>query len=103
MMLSEVVKLLQIALTIPVTSAIAERTFSSMRRLKNYLRSSMTQKLVNNLMLLHVHKDKTDEIDLHIIAEQFVDVNERKRNFFAPPYENIFQHPCTRWIMYARL
>ena len=47
-----------------------------MRRLKNYLRSSMTQKLFNNLMLLHVHKDKTDEIDLNVIAEQFININE---------------------------
>ena len=43
----------------------------------------MTQKLLNNLMLLHVHKDKTDEIDLNVIAEQFINVNERRRNFFG--------------------
>ena len=30
-----------------------------------------------DLMLLHVHKDKTDNIDLNSIANQFVDVNER--------------------------
>ena len=32
------------------------------------------------MMLLHVHKDKTDEIDLNVIAEQFINVNERRRN-----------------------
>ena len=36
-MLSEVDRLLRMYLTIPVTSATAERTFSSLRRLKNYL------------------------------------------------------------------
>ena len=81
-MFSDVLKLLKIVLTIPVTSATAERTFSSMRRLKNYLRSSMTQKLFNNMMILHIHKDKTDELDLNVIAEQFINVNER-RNFFG--------------------
>ena len=47
-----------------------------MFRLKNYLQSSMTQ--TTYLMLLHVHKDKTDEIhvDLNVIAEQFINVNE---------------------------
>ena len=30
-------------LTIPVTSATSERTFSALRRLKNYLRSTMKQ------------------------------------------------------------
>ena len=82
-MFSGVLKLLKIVLTIPVTSATAERTFSSMRRLKNYLRSSMTQKLFNNMMILHIHKDKTDELDLNVIAEQFINVNERRRNFFG--------------------
>ena len=80
-MFSDVLKLLKIVLTIPVTSATAERTFSSMRRLKNYLRSSMTQKLFNNMMILHIHKDKTDELDLNVIAEQFINVNERRRTF----------------------
>ena len=35
-MLSEVSRLLSVTLTIPVTSASAERTFSSLRRLKNF-------------------------------------------------------------------
>ena len=82
-MFSDVLKLLKIMLMIPVTSSTAERTFSSMRRLKNYLRSSMTQKLFNNMMILHIHKDKTDELDLNVIAEQFINVNERRRNFFG--------------------
>ena len=82
-MFSDVLKLLKIVLTIPVTSATAERTFSSMRRLKNYLCSSMTQKLFNNMMILHIHKDKTDELDLNVIAEQFINVNEKRRNFFG--------------------
>ena len=40
----EVHRLLHIYLTIPLTSATAERTFSALRQLKSYLRSTMTQK-----------------------------------------------------------
>ena len=40
---SELHRALQMLLTIPVTAAMSERTFSVMRRLKTYLRSSMTQ------------------------------------------------------------
>ena len=76
-MFSDVLELLKIVLT------TAERTFSSMRRLKNYLRSSMTQKLFNNMMILNIHKYKTDELDLNVIVEQFINVNERRRNFFG--------------------
>ena len=30
-------------------------------------------------MLLHVHKDKNDQIDLHNIVNQFIDVNSRRK------------------------
>ena len=42
-MLDEVARLLQIVLTIPVTTATAERTFSVLRCLKTFLRSTMSQ------------------------------------------------------------
>lgn len=54
-MLSEIDKLLKILFTIPITSATAERGFSSFRRLKTFLRSTMTQCRLNNLFLLYVH------------------------------------------------
>ena len=40
--------LLPMYLTIPVTSATSERTFSALRRLMNYLRSTMKQDGLNN-------------------------------------------------------
>ena len=82
-MLSEVFKLLRIFLTIPVTTATAERTFSTLRRLKNYLRSTMGQQRLNNMMLLHIHKDLTDDIDNIKIAQEFVNANERRMNYFG--------------------
>ena len=51
MMFSEVHQLLHILLTIPVAAATAERTFSAMHRLKNFLRSSMKQVLFNNALI----------------------------------------------------
>jgi hypothetical protein len=82
-MLSEVDKLVRIYLTIPVTTATAERSFSVLRRLKTYLRTTMTQKRLNNCMIMHVFKSKTDSIDLMSIGQDFVDRNERRRNFFG--------------------
>ena len=49
-MLNQVHKLLQIYLTIPMTTATAGRTFSTLRRLKNYLRTTMTQKRLNHVV-----------------------------------------------------
>ena len=48
--------LLHLYLTIPLTTATAERSFSTLHRLKNYLRSTMSQKRLNHLILLHTQK-----------------------------------------------
>ena len=57
---TEIEKLLCIYLTIPVTTSTVERSFFTLRRLKNYLRTTMVQERLNNLLLLHVHKSETD-------------------------------------------
>lgn len=82
-MLSEVHQLLRIYLTVPMTTATAERTFSTLRRLKNYLRSTMTQKRLNNLVLLHTHKDRTDNLDLCAVSCDFASANDHRRKFFG--------------------
>ena len=71
-MFSEVDKLLKIYLTVPMTTATAERTFSTMRRIKTYLRSTMTQERLNHAMTLHIHKGRTDELNITDIAQQFI-------------------------------
>ena len=82
LMLSEVNKMLFLYLTAPMTSSTAERLFSSLRRLKTYLRSTMTQKKLNHIQLLHVHKQRTDEIDVHKIMQTFINCNSRRLSFF---------------------
>ena len=69
---SEVIKLLKLILVMPATNAIRERSFSTLKRVKTYLTTTMTQRRLNHLMLLHVHKDKTDNIDLKEISNDFV-------------------------------
>ena len=80
---SEVRTLLQIVHTIPVTSATAERTFSALCCLKTYLLSSMLQSRLNNCMILYVHKEKTDQIDLVSVAKEFITKCERRRLFLV--------------------
>ena len=82
-LLSEVHKLLRIYYTIPVTTASAERSFSALKRIKTYLRNSMTQQRLNHCMLLHVHLKETDQMDLNDIAKEFVRRNERRISYFG--------------------
>ena len=44
----------------------------------------MVQK--NNVMLLHIHKNKVDRIELTNIARQFIQTNERRKKFFGTTY-----------------
>ena len=36
----------------------------------------------NDVMLLHIHKNKVDRIELTDIARQFIQTNERKKEIF---------------------
>jgi len=44
--------------TLPVSTATSERSFSTMRRLKTYLRSSIGNERMTGLALLSIHKDR---------------------------------------------
>ena len=50
-------------LTLPVGSVCCERSFSSLRRLKKWERSTMGQEHLCGLALLHIHKDKVDSTE----------------------------------------
>ena len=49
----------QLLLVVPATSVTSERSFSSLRLLKTFFRTMMSQSRLNHLMLLYVHKDYT--------------------------------------------
>ena len=55
-LLSQVVLLMKMILVMPATNTTSERSFSALRRIKTYLRSTMKQERLNSLMVLHVHK-----------------------------------------------
>ena len=80
---SELDYFLKLYLTIPVTTATAERTFSAMKRLKTYLRSSMTQQRLNHVLILNSNKTRIENLDLVEIAKSFISVNERRSNYFG--------------------
>lgn len=82
-LLSEVTKLVQIYLTIPVTTATPERSFSSLRRIKTYLRSTMTQARLNHCMTCFVHKERTDQVNIKEIAKSFIQKIPSRKLYFG--------------------
>ena len=63
--------------------ATNSRSFSALRRLKSYLRNTMSQERLNNLLVLHVHKDITDTLDLRAICNEFVGDSEHRCKLFG--------------------
>ena len=80
--LTEIHELLRLCLTIAVTSATSERSFSTVRRLLTYLRSTMTEKRLNNCSLLHVQQDLLDEMNLVDVATDFVSCTDERIRYF---------------------
>jgi len=74
LIISEVCVLLKLILIMPSTNAVSEKSFSALRRVKTYLRSVMLQERLNHLLVLRVHKDHTDSLDLTTAANNFVKI-----------------------------
>jgi hypothetical protein len=78
----EIETLLRVYLAIPVTSVTAERCFSSMKRIKTYLRNSMGQTRLSSLAIIHIEKELASLISLKRVIDQFASLSNRKLQFF---------------------
>ena len=63
----------------PATSCTPERSFSVARRIKTWLRSTMTTKRFNNLSILSIHKELTDSINLVDIGNEYASKYDGRR------------------------
>ena len=81
--LPEVIKVVKLILLVSATNAVIERSFSSLRRLKTYLRSTMGDKRLQNLMLLHIHKELTDSINLVDVANKVFEKCDKRKKMFG--------------------
>ena len=82
-MFKQVCNLIKTLLVVPVTTPTTERSFSTLHRLKTFLCSTMLQTTLNYVMLLNIHKERTDLLDIKKIAKQFILGNDRRRNYFG--------------------
>jgi hypothetical protein len=68
-----------ILFTMPMIVASAERSFSKLKLLKNYLRSTMLREKLNGLTTLCIEKRSLDEIDIETIIDDFTSRNVRRK------------------------
>ena len=70
-----------IFLTLSVTVASTERSFSKLKLIKTYLRSSMSQERLNGLAILSIEKELLAKIDTDVIITDFASQNVRRNHF----------------------
>ena len=70
--------LYKLFVTIPVSSAQAERTFSRLKLIKNYLRSTMGEDRLSALAILYIERDLAEKIDFSIVIDKFAKLKDRK-------------------------
>ena len=86
--ISEVGKIGKLLLLSQATNATSDGVFSALKLMKTYLRSSMGNNRLHALMLMHVHKNILDNINLADVANQFVDRKDRRKQIFRHLSQN---------------
>ena len=67
-----------IFLSLPVTTATAERSFSKLKLIKNFLRSQMSQDRLDGLSMSSIEAEKANQIDQSKVALTFARAKSSK-------------------------
>ena len=72
---------LRILLTLPVTAASAERSFSKLKIVKNYLRSQISQDRLVGLATISIENQIANDLDIDDLVKDFASAKARKIHF----------------------
>ena len=85
MMMPQFAKAMNIYSVIPATSCSCERSFSALRRLKTYLRSTMSQDRLSNLAILTIEPSFVNQVlteNMEDMIDTFGERSGRRALFF---------------------
>ena len=83
-LVSEVEKIVTLLLLSPAANAESKRIYSALKHVKTYLRSTMgSNRLHALIMLMHIHKNILDNINLADVANEFVDKRDSQKQTFG--------------------
>ena len=72
-------------MTVPVTVAPAQRSFSKLKLIKNFLRSFMSQERLSGLALLLIKNKRAKNFDFRKVIQQFTSAKARWKNSSFQP------------------
>ena len=71
--------LMKLALTLPIVTAIVERSFSAMKYIKNELCNRMGDQWMNDCLIVYIEKDVACSIDNKTIVQRFQNIKTCRR------------------------
>ena len=71
--------LVKLVLTLPVTTATVERSFSAMKYIKNELRNRMGDRWMNDCLIVYIEKDIACCIDNETMMQRFQNMKTHRR------------------------
>ena len=77
--------MLRIYLVAPATTCSPERSFSALKRIKTYLRTTMTEAKLNHCATLHIRKAMCKTINMQKAVDSFIIRSTARRNLFGAP------------------
>ncbi|KAM8898382.1 uncharacterized protein AB9W97_009311 isoform 1-T2 [Spinachia spinachia] len=100
---SETVRLLKILITTPMTTAESERCFTTLKRIKTFLRNTVTHDRLNALAMLSVEKQLLRDIpDFNKkVNERFLCLLERRKSEIPLKIICMFPHN-TDWVLIGK-
>ncbi|ESO01814.1 hypothetical protein HELRODRAFT_66203, partial [Helobdella robusta] len=63
----------------PATNCSAERSFSCLKRVKNYLRSTMSEERLNYFAILFIEKTILQDLDINFVIDEFARRKARRK------------------------
>ena len=71
---------LRIYVCTPIYNCTTERSFSCLKQIKNYLRSTMGTEKVNSLAILNIEADLLSTLNCDILIDTFAEEKSRRKS-----------------------
>jgi len=71
-------KLIRLVLTLPVSTATTEQTFSTMKHVKTMLRNKIKDEFLADSMMIYIERELIEDIDLDSIIYEFYYTKHRR-------------------------
>ena len=81
--------LLQLCTLIPVSIADAERSFSTLKLIKTYLRNRLNDERLSDVAVINIHKDIAQELNIENVVDEFT--KSKRRLSFTNEFIGLMQ------------